>query len=168
MNAFALLGLPERFALPPEAVEEAWRTRIAAVHPDRFADRSAAEKRVAEQWAGRINEARDALMNPVSRATILLAALGADTGAETDTRMDPAFLMEQMSWREEAEEAKDAAAKAALLSRIDSAREKLIAALQAALDVEKNAASAREAVRRLMFIEKIRADLEPSAQSQEQ
>ena len=85
MTSFVLLGVPEQFRLDPAAVEAGWKKAIAAVHPDRFADRSAAERRVAEQWAGRINEARDALMTPVARATELLKLRGRDIKSETDT-----------------------------------------------------------------------------------
>ena len=99
MTSFVLLGVPEQFRLDPAAIEAGWKKAIAAVHPDRFADRSAAERRVAEQWAGRINEARDALMTPVARATELLKLRGRDIKSETDTHMDTAFLMQQMQWR---------------------------------------------------------------------
>ena len=47
-NAFTLLSLPAVFALSEEKVEEAWRRAIALVHPDKFASRPAAERRVAE------------------------------------------------------------------------------------------------------------------------
>ena len=72
MTAFSLLGLPEKFALTADEVEAAWKKAIALVHPDRFAGRPAAERRVAEQWAGRIIEARDVLASDVGRATELL------------------------------------------------------------------------------------------------
>ena len=49
MTAFSLLGLPEKFALTADEVEAAWKKAIALVHPDRFAGRPAAERRVAEQ-----------------------------------------------------------------------------------------------------------------------
>ena len=142
MTSFVLLGVPEQFRLDPAAIEAGWKKAIAAVHPDRFADRSAAERRVAEQWAGRINEARDALMTPVARATELLKLRGRDIKSETDTHMDTAFLMQQMQWREAAEEAQG------------EARDKLIAEVDA-----RDNDAAVQSVRRLMFIEKMRAEL---------
>ena len=48
-SAFSLLGLPERFSLSAEEIDRAWRERIALLHPDRFAGKSAAERRVAER-----------------------------------------------------------------------------------------------------------------------
>ncbi|MDO4936410.1 MAG: Fe-S protein assembly co-chaperone HscB [Sutterellaceae bacterium] len=158
-SPFAVLALPERFDLAEDAIQEAWRKTIAVVHPDRFADRPAAERRVAEQWAGRINEAKDALLDPVKRAQALLLKLGLDIGAETDTKMSPAFLMEQMQWREDLEDAQTQDDLNALLTRVDAARGELLAALTETLDVTPDAAKAREAVRRLMFVQKIREEL---------
>lgn len=158
MTSFVLLGVPEQFKLDPAAIEAGWKKAIAAVHPDRFADRSAAERRVAEQWAGRINEARDALMTPVARATELLKLRGRDIKSETDTHMDTAFLMQQMQWREAAEEAQGEA-RDKLIAEVDAARTKEIGVLAAALDDARDNDAAVQSVRRLMFIEKMRAEL---------
>lgn len=160
-NAFRILGLEERFALDPAQIEENWRRTIALVHPDRFAGKSAAERRVAEQWAGRINEARDALIDPVRRAGLLIAAAGVDVGAESDTRMPADFLMHQMQWREALEEAGDPKGEAfgALLSEVEAERDALSAVLAEAIDVQKDWPRAREAVRRLMFVEKFHREM---------
>ena len=151
MTAFSLLRLPEKFAITADEVEAAWKKAIALVHPDRFAGRPAAERRVAEQWAGRINEARD-----VGRATELLKLRGVDIRTETDTRMDSAFLMQQMDWRERLETA-DEAGRAALASDVAAAKDAEKAVLTNALDESFDAEKARSAVRRLMFIEKMAA-----------
>jgi molecular chaperone HscB len=151
-NAFTLLSLPAVFALSEEKVEEAWRRAIALVHPDKFASRPAAERRVAEQWAGRINEARDALIDPVSRATLLLQNAGVDVGRETDTRMPGDFLMQQMLWREALE---DADKIRRLTTEVQACRDELIAQLTRSIDVEHDFDGARSQVRRLMFVEKL-------------
>ena len=147
-NAFTLLSLPAVFALSEEKVEEAWRRAIALVHPDKFASRPAAERRVAEQWAGRINEARDALIDPVLRATLLLQNAGVDVGRETDTRMPGDFLMQQMLWRE-------ADKIRRLTTEVQASRDELIAQLTRSIDVEHDFDGARSQVRRLMFVEKL-------------
>ena len=54
---FALFALPARFALDESALERAHKDVQSKVHPDRFAAGSAAERRVAMQWAARANEA---------------------------------------------------------------------------------------------------------------
>ena len=164
MTAFSLLGLPEKFALTADEVEAAWKKAIALVHPDRFAGRPAAERRVAEQWAGRINEARDALATDVGRATELLKLKGVDLRSETDTRMDPAFLMQQMDWRERLDSA-DEAGKQGLADEVAAAREKEKALLTEVLDTAFDAEKARSAVRRLMFIEKMAAAVAGKAEA---
>ena len=141
ITAFSLLGLPEKFALTADEVEAAWKKAIALVHPDRFAGRPAAERRVAEQWAGRINEARDVLASDVGRATELLKLRGVDIRTETDTRMDSA----------------DEVGRAALASDVAAAKNTEKAVLMNALDESFDAEKARSAVRRLMFIEKMAA-----------
>ena len=44
---FSLFGLPERFAIDPLKLDAAYRQVQAKVHPDRFAHRPEAERRVA-------------------------------------------------------------------------------------------------------------------------
>ena len=159
-DAFRILGLPERFGLDDALIEENWRKTIALVHPDRFADKTPAERRVAEQWAGRINEAKDALLDPVSRASLLIKTAGVDVGAETDTKMPAEFLLEQIEWREEHENAAgDEKAEKALLARVEAARSELLNRLVVSIDQAHDWTGAREAVRRLMFIEKLRREM---------
>lgn len=163
-NAFTLLSLPAVFALSEDAVDQAWRRAIALVHPDKFASRPAAERRVAEQWAGRINEARDALLDPVSRAGLLLQAAGVDVGRDTDTRMPADFLMQQMLWRERLEEMQgEAKALRSLADEVGAARGELLAALTDSIDVRKDFESARGQVRRLMFVEKLLKEIHRAA-----
>lgn len=158
-NLFQALGLTPAFALEEAEIMAAWRKAIAVVHPDNFANRSAAERRVAEQWAGLINEAKDKLLDPVSRATWLLQARGCSVNAQTDTRMDPAFLMLQMRWGD-AMEALQATpspeALQALLAEVDEQYQMLMQTLTQTIDVAPDDNAAREAVRRLMFVQKTR------------
>ena len=51
MTPFELFGLKPAFKVDLEALHAAHERAILQVHPDRFADRPAAECRVAEQWA---------------------------------------------------------------------------------------------------------------------
>lgn len=71
------------------------------MHPDRFATRSAAEKRVAMQWSSQANEAYRILKDPMSRARYLCELGGIDLQTETNTAMSPDFLLRQMSWHEQ-------------------------------------------------------------------
>ena len=104
---FSLFGLPARFDLDAQALETAWRTVAAQVHPDRFATASPAERRVAMQWAARANEAYRLLRDPLLRARYLCEQAGVDLQTESNTSMDTAFLMQQMTWREMLDDARD-------------------------------------------------------------
>ncbi|HSD38799.1 MAG TPA: Fe-S protein assembly co-chaperone HscB [Rhodocyclaceae bacterium] len=158
---FSLFQLPEKFALQTASLESAYRGVQAQVHPDRFAHRSEAERRVAMQWATHANEAYRALRNPVERARYLLKRRGVEIDAERNTGMSHAFLMQQMAWREAVE---DAAGKADALERLESDLQRdegvMLDDLQHALDDSNDLAGSAELVRRLMFMEKLRSEID--------
>ncbi|WP_205192460.1 Fe-S protein assembly co-chaperone HscB, partial [Burkholderia sp. LMG 13014] len=93
---FDLFHLPAQFALDETVLDAAYRTVQTQVHPDRFAAAGDAQKRIAMQWATRANEAYRTLRDPLKRASYLLSLRGVDIGAENNTAMEPAFLMQQM------------------------------------------------------------------------
>ena len=107
-NYFELFDLPLRFVLDKAALDRAYRALQAEVHPDKFAHAAEAEQRVAMQRATRVNEAYQALKNPLKRARYLLELAGVDVAVETNTAMPMDFLVEQMEWREAADEARRA------------------------------------------------------------
>ena len=90
---FALFGLPRAYPIDLAKLEQAYLDLQSRVHPDRHAHRSDAEKRLAMQWATRVNEAYRTLRAPLSRAQYLLELRGVDAALETNTAMSPAFLM---------------------------------------------------------------------------
>lgn len=97
-DPFTVLGVPPRFALPMRDVEQRHRDLSRALHPDRHAKASPAERRVAIERAMAVNEAWRAVRDPLSRALALLALHGvAITEGE---RASPALLMEVMDLRE--------------------------------------------------------------------
>ncbi len=141
-------------------LESAWRTVAAQVHPDRYATASPAERRVAMQWAARANEAYRQLRDPMLRARYLCEQAGVDLQTESNTSMDPAFLMQQMSWREALDDARgDAAALASLQAELQEARGQMRARLAQLLDVDKDYAAAGQKVREWMFVEKLAQEL---------
>ena len=141
-------------------LESAWRTVAAQVHPDRYATASPAERRVAMQWAARANEAYRQLRDPMLRARYLCEQAGVDLQTESNTSMDPAFLMQQMSWREALDDARgDAAALALLQAELQEARGQMRARLAQLLDVDKDYAAAGQKVREWMFVEKLAQEL---------
>ena len=157
---FSLFGLPARFDLDAQALESAWRTVAAQVHPDRFATASPAERRVAMQWAARANEAYRQLRDPLLRARYLCEQAGVDLQTESNTSMDTAFLMQQRTWRAMMDDARnDAGVLAELRTELEDARQQMRAALTRLLDEQRDYAAAGLKVREWMFVEKLAQEL---------
>jgi molecular chaperone HscB len=155
-NHFDLFHLPQRYDVDPKALDEAYREVQNRVHPDKFASAPEAEKRVAMQWATRANEAYQTLKSPLRRAVYLCELNGADLGIESNTAMPPAFLMQQMEWREALEDAlaaKDMSALEQLDDALSAGRGRELEQIRKLLDAG-DYVQAAQAVRRLMFLEK--------------
>lgn len=157
---FSLFGLPERYVLDIGRLDAAYRSVQAQVHPDRFAHRPEAERRVAMQWATLANEAFRTLRDPLARARYLLSRKGAEIDGERNTAMSPAFLMQQMEWREAVEQAQGDPSELDRLAR-ELARDErvMLDDLARALDEAQDHSTAAELVRRLMFMEKLRHEI---------
>ena len=68
VDFFGVLGLSRRFHLEEAELNAAWREVSRRVHPDRFAGKSAVERRMSLQWTALINEGRRVLRDRMSRA----------------------------------------------------------------------------------------------------
>ena len=157
---FELFGLPPRFAIDLDALERAYKDVQARVHPDRFAAGTAAERRVAMQWATRANEAYTTLRSPQKRAAYIVERAGVPIDAESNTAMPPAFLMQQMEWREALDEARaEPEGLEALRETMNEERAELLAAIQHAIDETHDYARAAALVRQLMFIDRFAAEV---------
>ena len=157
---FELFGLPPRFSIDLDALERAYKDVQARVHPDRFAAGTAAERRVAMQWATRANEAYGTLRSPQRRAAYLVERAGTPINAEANTAMPPAFLMQQMEWREALDEARaDPEALEALRATMNEERGELLCALEHALDEAGDYARGAALVRQLMFVERFATEV---------
>jgi molecular chaperone HscB len=162
-NHFELLGVPERFAVDPDALERSYRALQGAIHPDRHATADEAGRRLALQSSARVNEAYRALRDPVDRAQYLLALHGIDALAETDSALAPEFLERQLERREAASDAlaaRDAPALENLLAEVRDESAALERRLAALLDGESAWDAARARVRELRFLGKIAADVD--------
>jgi molecular chaperone HscB len=157
---FALFGLPRRFALERQAIDERWRALQAQVHPDRFAAEGGAAQRVAMQWAMRVNEAHRRLKDPVARAAELCRLGGVTIDLHDNAAMPRDFLMQQMQWRESLDEAADLAAVRNLESEVVQRRHALVEQLRLQLDERNEITAAADTVRALMFVERFLADLD--------
>ncbi len=159
-NDFQLFGLRETQVQDRAAIDARWKGLQAEVHPDRFAAEGAATQRVAMQWAMRVNEAYQRLKDPLKRAAYLCELRGASVGAEHNTQMPTAFLMQQMEWREALDDATTAAALESLDDDAAQAETAALAQAQRLLDDHNDAPAAAAQVRALMFIQRFRADID--------
>jgi molecular chaperone HscB len=164
---FSLFALPARFDMDAARLEQAWRGVAAQVHPDRFATSSPVERRVAMQWAARANEAYRQLRDPLQRARYMCEQAGVDLQTESNTSMDRAFLMQQMTWRgmlDDARAAKsDPHAYDALRIELNEAEQAMQACLAELLDTRQDYAAAGLKVREWMFVRKISEELAQAA-----
>lgn len=160
-NHFDLFNLPARFAVDAGALDSAYRDVQNRVHPDRFVNATDAEKRVAMQWTTRANEAYQTLKNPLSRARYLCELNGVDLQTESNTAMPPAFLMQQMEWRERLEDAERARGfddLEELNAELKAEKRTILVQIEGLLDKQDYAAAAQQ-VRMLMFLDKFGGEI---------
>ena len=159
---FELFDLPQSYALDRDKLDAAYRELQNTVHPDRFAAQPEAEQRVAMQWATQVNEAYQTLRHAVNRGVYLLKLHGIDAFDASNTRMAPAFLMQQMEWREAIEDAragKRMAVLDALTDDLRAAHRRIEAQLAELIDMAHDYEAASEAVRQLRFMDKLIAEI---------
>ena len=160
---FELFAVPATFAQERQALDARWKELQREAHPDRFASQGAAAQRIAMQWSVRINEAYQRLKDPVRRAAYLCELHGAPVDAERNTAMPPAFLMQQMEWREALDEAESPEAVARLREEVDAGRASALSSLGVLIDGQGDHPAAAQQVRALMFIERFAQDVEDRA-----
>ncbi len=160
---FQLFALPEQFEIDTKLLDANFRKIQSSSHPDRFVTAGAAEKLASMQLATLSNEAYGTLKNTARRAKYLLERQGIDAVADTNTALPMDFLMQQMEWREQLEEAKSAKVIPAL-DQLHNALRMEANALESELanlfDHEKDYAAATEVTRKLIFIDKVCSDIQ--------
>jgi molecular chaperone HscB len=133
----------------------------STVHPDKFVQASDAEKRVAMQWATHANAAYQTLKDPLKRATYLCQLNDVNLETESNTSMPATFLMQQMEWRENFDEARHSNNTAAMMVLEND----LLNAYRAQLEHVGNAIdasdfqTAAQQIRSCLFLEKFLADI---------
>lgn len=161
-NYFELFGLRPAYAIDAARLESAYRELQSQVHPDRFASATDAERRRSMQWATRANEAYQTLKKPLSRARYLVELNGVDAAEETDTAMPAGFLMQQIEWREDAQDARDSRDTGALdtlTGELVGEKTALLVQLESALDGQQDYRLAADIVRKLRFLEKLEEEI---------
>jgi molecular chaperone HscB len=156
---FELFGLERRFAQDRAGLDARWKDLQRQAHPDKFTAQGAAAQRVAMQWSVRINEAYQRLKSPLKRAAYLCELHGAPVNAENNTAMPASFLMQQMQWREELDEAQSAQDLDRIGQQCRQAERDVLNKIGQLLDQAHDYAAAVAQVRALMFIERFAADV---------
>lgn len=154
---FALFDLQPAFRIDPAQLSARYRELAKAVHPDRFADASEREQRLALERSAQLNEAYQTLKSVPRRALYLLALRGRELPLEA-TVQDPDFLLQQMQWREELEELQDSADLAGVAvfkRRLKEAQERLDAQFADCWDDAGRRDEAERLVRRMQFLDKL-------------
>lgn len=163
-NFFELFGLPVSFELDIQQLSERYRDLQRTVHPDKYANASDRERRLAVEKAAQINEAFQTLKSPMRRARYMLELRGVDFDSERDTHFDPMFLMEQMELREALGEVKSASDPVvALANSMDDIRKRHKAMIDELADILKDESKTEEgkqAVQKLQFLDKLQQEAE--------
>lgn len=124
---FERLGIETLFAVDDKTLERAWLTRSRAVHPDRLAKKSPADRRYGAEQTAALNDAYRAIKDPFDRAVWLVKSAGVDVAT-----LDQALLVELMEAREAAEQSADGRARVISVSsaRFDDLQAGLAAQLK--------------------------------------
>ncbi|UGA55360.1 co-chaperone HscB [Vibrio sp. VB16] len=159
MTHFELFGLPIQYELDGSLLSSKFRDLQRQFHPDNFAMASERDRLLSVQKAAQINDAYQALKQPITRAEYILMLNGFDIKGEQKTLQDPVFLMEQMELREELENI----ASEDDLFDFDNKVSKMYK--QILLDVKKELdeslwEQATDRVRKLKFIVKLKNEVE--------
>lgn len=147
-DPFALLGLPRGYAVDRAALDARHRDLSKAVHPDRQAQATPAERRAAAGRAAEVNEALRVLRDPVRRAEALFRLAGVPLGDGVEPAPSQDFLLEVLELREEladARRAKDAAVVDRLAALVQARARDVDAALEATFAAPDVAAPAARA-----------------------
>ena len=98
---FQRLALPASFDIDPDALQRQYFGFQRRLHPDRFAAKSPTERALSQAQATALNEAYEALRDPLKRAVHLLERVGHAVDLHSAaTITDPVLLGEQMERRE--------------------------------------------------------------------
>ncbi|MCO6058363.1 co-chaperone HscB [Pseudomonas sp. MOB-449] len=154
---FALFDLKPGYRLDLDRLAGRYRELARTVHPDRFADASEREQRLALALAAQLNDAYQTLKSAPRRALYLLALKGRELPLEA-TVQDPQFLLQQMQWREELEELQDSAdldGVGAFKRRLKVAQAELDSDFADCWDDLERREDAERLVRRMQFLDKL-------------
>lgn len=165
MNFFTLFGLPEQFQLDKGHLAQVYKSLAQVTHPDKFSTASEQQKLMSVQKNAQVNDGYAVLKNPLTRAEHMLELRGLSLQHETKTLQEPAFLMQQMEWREQLEDAQHAKDPMTELASLEkelaghtAEHYKALEDLLATNDETNNQKAAAE-VRKLKFMHKLQSEI---------
>ncbi|WP_448213793.1 co-chaperone HscB [Colwellia sp. MEBiC06753] len=166
MNYFELFGVEDKFNIDLAQLTQAYQKLQRSVHPDRYAQASEQEKRLAVQKSSMINDAFQTLKKPLKRAEYMLSLRGTELPNEQASFKDNMFLMRQMELREMLAEVKFADDIDAAVFEANQVLETEFDGLYKAMQIkladntaEANLAAA-EILRKLKFYQKLHQELD--------
>jgi molecular chaperone HscB len=165
-NYFELFGMPVSYDVDLNQLQHRYRDLQKAVHPDKYANASSQERRISMQQTSFINQALHTLKHPVERAVYLLQLKGVDFTMDNETTMDATFLMDQMEMREKLEGIRGHSdplteldnMSADIKTKMNNMADKFMRAYQA-----DELEDAREAVRKMQFLNKAKKEIDELA-----
>lgn len=163
---FDIFGLPCQFELDSAALSASYLRLQSQTHPDRFANAGSHEKRLAVQWATRINEAYKRLQNPMERA-IYWCELNGENPRGQQSNLPPALLMQQMDWREQLEEIESAHELEDLIDLVAAEKKRCLRVIADQIDQDKDAKAACNTAQALLFIDKFMFQLNKKLEQME-
>lgn len=131
-DPFATLGIEPRFDIDLRSVEQRHRDLSRALHPDRYTNTPAAERRLALNRAIEVNDAWRILRDPIRRAEAMFRRGGVEVGETGEPKPSPDLLMEMLEAREalaEAARKKDLGAVTKLGEAMRQRQDALLASL---------------------------------------
>ena len=163
---FDLFGIEAGYDVDRAFIQSRYLDLQRVVHPDRFVGLGDRGQRMAVQYAAFVNEAFDTLCSPMKRALYLLELSGHPVDVEKNTVMDAAFLMEQMSLREELGDVRDSADPEAAVESVKERAEDLMVGLQQEFvkafqqNIDEGMQQAADCARKMHFADKLIAEAE--------
>lgn len=145
-NPFELLGLPPKYTISKDTLDQAYFQSQLKWHPDRFRHLSHEDREAARKTSETLNDAYQQLRSPISRGWAMLEHLKVPT-----PQPSPKLLMDAMEWREAIEDGVED--REDILSQLDAELKTALDGISQKFEME-DYASIPELLHRCTYIEK--------------
>jgi molecular chaperone HscB len=159
---FELFGIPVSYEIDLALLERRYQELQLKFHPDRHMRSTPQEQLLAVQYVSLINQAYTELKSTLSRARYLLSLQDKNYLNDSYTLHDPAFLMEQIEFRDELAEVSkttnSCVARAELNQRVEERYEETKNTFKNYFN-QHNFEVAAEALAKMQFLDKFLTEL---------